>query len=538
MLQLIERQRGGHKQTAPRRRPRLRLPSRRGLLRGVALVAAVIALAVGGILLGLRAAGDTTRNTAIGSVSFAVSPAWHGQVDAFIPIADWGVRAHAFRVPLKIHVEPRAVRRGAVVSAASGNGTVLAVAERDSRHAARAALLHAGLWGVGGALALGVIAALALAHRPGVRRRTVAAVALAPAVCAVALCAGVLLRLSATFDSDAFSHPRFYARGAELEQLLRVASNAQEEAAGYTSQVQRALGSFAALVATGARFARPVPATREAILASDLHDNLLAMKAVRNQFGRQPIFFPGDFGQTGSSTETRLLVSSFKRLTQPVIAVSGNHDSALLMRHLAAAGVIVLTDRGRLNGAGRTDDKPVQTILGMRVAGYPDPLESRHGDPADPRRIFSFADRPNGKLFYAAAEQRLLNWFESLKQPPQVLLVHQNGLSQYLARSLQLDGYRRRLVILTGHDHRQHIDKYGPVVVVDGGSVGAGGVFGASKTPVGFAHLNLTGGGQLASADLVRAQPFTGGAQADRVVLTSSNPCRGQALVCHKPGGP
>lgn len=539
MLQLLERQRDRDTQAPPRRRRlRPRLPSRRALLRGAALVVSVLVLAVGGALLGLRASGRTTRNTAIGSVSFAISPAWHGQVDAFIPIADWGVRAHAFSAPLKIHVEPRAVKRGAVVSAASGNGTVLAVAERDAGHAARSALLRACFWAVAGALVLGAVAALALAHRPSVRRRTAVALAVAPALCAVALCGAVLLRLSTTFDSDAFSHPRFYARGAELEQLLHVASNAQQEAAGYTSQVQRALGSFAALVASGARFGRQVPATQQAILASDLHDNLLALKAVRNQFGRQPIFFPGDFGQNGSSTEARLLVPRFEQLSQPVIAVSGNHDSALLMRRLAAAGVIVLTDKGRLNGAGRTDGKPVQNILGIRVAGYPDPLESRHGDPADPGRIFSFADRPNGKALYANAEQRLFNWFDSLDPPPQVLLVHQNGLSQFLARTLQVQGYRRQLVILTGHDHRQHIDRYGRIVVVDGGSVGAGGVFGASKTPVGFAHLNLTGRGRLASADLVRAQPFTGGAQADRVVLTTSNPCKGQALVCHKPGGP
>ncbi len=537
MLQLIERQRGGEKR-ARRGLRRPRLPSRRALLHGVALAVTVLVLAFGGILLGLRGSGHTTRNTAIGSVSFTISPALHGQVDAFIPIADWGVRAHAFRAPLKIHVEPRAVKRGAVVSAASGNGTVLAVAERDARHTAHTALLRAFLWAVGGALALGAVAALALAHRPSVRRRTVAAVALAPAVCAAVACGGVLLRLSATFDSGSFSHPRFYARGAELEQLLHVASNAQQEASGYTSQVQRALGSFAELVATGARFARPVPATRQAILASDLHDNLPALKAVRNQFGRQPILFPGDFGQNGSSSETRVLVSRFKQLTQPVIAVSGNHDSAALMQRLAGAGVIVLTDRGRLNGAGRTDGKPVQTILGMRVAGYPDPLESLRGDPGNPSRIFSFADLPNGKALYAAAEQHLLSWFQSLSEPPQILLVHENGLAQFLARTLQVNGYQRRLVILTGHDHRQHMDRYGRIVVVDGGSVGAGGVFGASKTPVGFAHLNLTAAGGLASADLVRVQPFSGAAQADRVVLTTSNPCRGQALVCHKPGGP
>jgi predicted phosphodiesterase len=503
------------------------------------MAAAVLLLTVGGILIGLRGSGRTTRTTAIGTISLSISPAIHGQVDAFIPIADWGVRAHAFRAPLKVHVEPRSVQRGAVISAAGGNGTVLAEAERGARRAARTALLRAYLWAVGGAAALGLVAALALAHRPGVRRRLVVGIGVAPALCAFLICGAVVLRLAATFDSNAFSHPRFYARGAELQQLLHVADDAQQEAAGYTSQVQRALGSFAALVATGGRFAREVPATKQAILASDLHDNLLALKAVQKQFGSQPIFFPGDFGQTGNAAETRLLVPRFEQLGQPVIAVSGNHDSALLMRRLAAGGVIVLTDQGRLNGAGHTDGRPVQKILGMRVAGWPDPLESRHGNPAAPSRIYSFADRRDGKARYAAAQQGLLDWFNSLPQRPDVVLVHENGLAQFLARSLQVAGYQRRLVILTGHDHHQHIDKYGRIVVVDGGTVGAGGVFGASKSPVGFADLNLGAGGRLSSADLVQVQPFSGAAQADRVVLSSGHPCRTeQPLVCHKRGGP
>jgi predicted phosphodiesterase len=498
----------------------------------------VLALAIGGILLGLRAAGHTTRSTAIGTVEFTISPAIHGQVDAFIPIADWGVRAHAFRAPLKVHVEPRAVKRGAVISAASGNGTVLAEAERDSRSATRTALLRTALWAVGGAAALGIVAALALAHRPEVRKRLVIGIAIGPAVCAFLICGAVVLRLAATFDSEAFAHPRFYARGAELQQLLHVADNAQQEASGYTSQVQRAIGSFAALVATGGRFSRAAPVTQEAILASDLHDNLLALKAVQRQFGRQPIFFPGDFGQTGSATEARLLVPRFEQFNQPVIGVSGNHDSALLMRRLAAAGMIVLTDTGRLNGAGRTDGKPVQNILGMKVAGWSDPLEAKT-DPGSPSRIFSFADLPNGTAKYVAAEQRLLNWFEALPERPDVVMVHENGLAQSLARSLQQENYQGRLVILTGHDHKQHIDDYGHVVVVDGGTVGAGGVFAASKSPVGFADLNLIGRGRLASVDLVKVQPFTGSAQADRVVLDTKNPCAGeQPLTCHKRGGP
>ncbi len=534
MLQLIERQRT-RESGRTRRRPRP--PSWRALRRGAALAACALALAFAGLLLGLRAAGTTTYRTAIGTISFSIQPAWHGQVDAFIPIADWGIRAHAFQVPLKIHVEPRAVQRGAVLSAAGGNGTVLAVAERDARRAARSALLNAYLWAIAGALLVGGVAALALAHRPSVGRRLLIGTAVAPALLAAAIGAAVLLRLSATFDSNTFNHPRFYARGAELEQLLKVADNAQREAAGYSSQVQRAIGSFAALVATGGRFARAAPLTHQAILASDLHDNLLALKAVQRQFGSQPIFFPGDFGQTGSGTETRLLVPRLAKFRQPIVAVSGNHDSSLLMRRLAGIGVIVLTQTGRLNASGHTDGRPVQDVLGMRVAGYSDPLEARGSSAASPTRIFSFAELPNAKEAWSAAEQRLLVWFVSLPQEPDVVLVHENGLAQFLARSLQDEGYNRHLVILTGHDHRQHIDSYGRILVVDGGTVGAGGVFAAGKSPVGFANLNLATAGRLDSVDLVRVQPFTGAAQADRVVLSAKNACKGQALNCHTPPG-
>jgi hypothetical protein len=33
--------------------------------------------------------------------------------------------------------------------------------------------------------------------------------------------------------------------------------------------------------------------------------------------------------------------------------------------------------------------------------------------------------------------------------------------------------------------------------------------------------------------DLVQAEPFSGAAQADRVVLSGEQPCVGQRLTCH-----
>src|SRR5919204_308237 len=194
MLQLLERRDG-----APRiRRPRLRKVPPRKAARPLAVAVLLLALTVAGMLAGLRLAGRTTHPTALGTISFSVSPSIHGRVDAFVPIADWGARSHAFQAPITVHVEPRAVNRRTVVNAAGGNGTALAQAERDSRKAARSALLRAYRYAV-----------------------------------------------------------------------------------------------FGALVAAGGRFSTAAPPTTQAVLASDLHDNLLALDAVRSQFRREPIFFPG-----------------------------------------------------------------------------------------------------------------------------------------------------------------------------------------------------------------------------------------------------
>jgi len=528
MLQLIERRDG-----APRiRRPHLHKVPPKKVARPLLVAIGLLALTVAGMWLGLRVAGRTTHKTALGTISFSVSPSLHGRVDAFVPIADWGARAHAFQAPITVHVEPRAVNRRTVVNAAGGNGTALAQAERDSRKAARSALLRAYRYAVLGALVAGLLLALILARRPGVPRGHLIAMAATPPLCAVLIGGAVLMRVKSTFDSGAFDHPHFYARGAELEQLLKVADNAQRVGSGYTSQVQRALGGFAALVAAGGRFSTAAPPTTQAVLASDLHDNLLALDAVRSQFRREPIFFPGDFGQNGSPSESRLLVRKLAKLGAPIIATSGNHDSSFLMQRLADAGVTVLTSKGRLLANGKTDGKPVQKIMGLKVAGHEDPLEWQGADADDPKRVFSFAERPNGGLDFAVAEQQTADWFDALPQRPDVVLIHENGLAQYLARTLHEGSYRRPLTILTGHDHKQHVDKYGPITVVDGGSVGAGGVFGISKTAVGFAYLNLSTP-TLDSVDLVQAEPFSGAAQADRVVLSGEQPCTGQRLTCH-----
>ncbi len=513
--------------------PRL---DRRARLRSIPpwLLKAALVLAVGlvGVLAGMRAAGPTARETALGTVSVRVSPAWHGEVDAFIPIANWGVRANAFSAPLRLHVEPRSVDREALIRAAAGDAAVLREAENDARKAARQALLRALVWSVCGAVALGLAAAL-VARALGARSALhLAGWVVAPVAFAALLSTVVLLRVEHTFHPQSFTDPSFYARGAELKQLLQVAEKAQAEEAGYSNSVQQTLAGYATLLQAGANLA-PVPTKPPAVLLSDLHGNKLVLKPLKKLFSGRPVFFVGDFGQRGTRAEARALIPQVTALGGPLVAVSGNHDSVFFMRRLARAGAVVLTERGRLRGRGGVDGRPVQRVAGLRIAGYSDPLEWHGRDPEDPKRVFSFSERQGGDREYRRTTRSVIQWFARLRPRPDVVLIHQNGLAQALAAAVQADG-DGPLLILTGHDHAQHVDRYGDVLVVDGGTVGAGGVFGVGAESVGLAQLHAEALGPLPRAvDLVTVEPISGAASAERVIVGSPRACERDRVRCH-----
>jgi predicted phosphodiesterase len=499
-------------------------------------LAIVVVLAVSGSLVGLRLAGPVARDTALGTVSVRVGAAWHGQVDAFIPIANWGVRAEAFSGPLSLHVEPRSVDREALLRAAAGDRSVLTEAEEDARRVARGALLRALGWAVAGALGLG-FAALLAARALGRRSLGVGlALLLAPPACAALLSAVVLMRVQDTFDPGAFRTPSFYARGAELGQLLKVADKAEGAGERYSSSVHRTLAGYATLLNAGANLA-PVSAEAPAVLISDLHGNELVLGPLKGLFSGRPIFFAGDFGQRGSRAEASALIPQVRALGRPFVAVSGNHDSRWFMRRLAGAGVLVLTEQGRLRPDGNTDGKPVQRVDGLLVAGYADPLEWRGSNPGDPGRIFSFSEHPDGDRDYARVEDQLLRWFEELPRRPNVVLIHQNGLAQGLAEALHARGHEHSLLVLTGHDHEQHIDRYGEILVVDAGTVGAGGAFGVGAESVGVAQLYIPEGETRPRAiDLVQVEPLSGAASAERVIPASPEACERERVHCHEDG--
>jgi hypothetical protein len=150
-------------------------------------------------------------------------------------------------------------------------------------------------------------------------------------------------------------------------------------------------------------------------------------------------------------------------------------------------------------------------------------MEYRGPNPDDPTRIFSLGQLANPQAELSDVQERLFNWFNSLPVRPDILLVHENGLAQYLARELYADGYRNPLTILTGHDHIQHVNHDGPIDIVDAGTVGASGLYGIGTDYVGLGDLHWSSDTPLLdAADLIQIEPVSGVAQAQRVVLPTA----------------
>jgi hypothetical protein len=480
---------------------------------GVVLLAA--ALTVVGMVTGWRLAGETEEDTRLGRVSFELSPSRGGEIEAFVPVANWGLRADAWDVPVRLGAELRSIDRDALLEAAEGDRRVLEGAAADLRQGARSALVKSMAWGFAVSLLLIALATLLLR---GVRPRWLLP-ATGVAVLLLLTAAGAL-RAQTTFDESGFETPTFFADGAEIGRILELADDPRV-ASGYGSEFASIVRSISTVLSLDD--GRPRPGV-DLYLGSDLHANPLVVGPLAELVGDRPLLLVGDFGQRGNEAEAGLLVPRIAALGSRVIATSGNHDSASLMERLSGAGVTVLTRRGRLEPDGGFRPPPVIDVDGVRVAGSEDPLEYRGDDPDS-------ADRPVTAEAYddPAAEvtewrRQLLAWYRDLRIKPDVLMIHQSGLALWLAERLARDGLRGPLTIVTGHNHRQQVDRVGPVFVVNAGTLGAGGVFGAGTEAIGLAQLHFTEAGALRSVDLISAEPFSGAAQATRVVASTMCP--------------
>jgi predicted phosphodiesterase len=471
------------------------------------LTVAVVCLASIGAGVTALASLRLERELSVGTVRIFVDPGHPGALDLYVPLVDWGVRFGGVRVPVRLRVDVQRIDRDAAVSVAregAGSPRVLARVRRDATDAIASYLRILVAVVVGSALGFGLLVALAL-RGIGLPLRVGALSAVATAA---ALGVAIIVLLPPRGDLGA---PEYYAHGPDIPRALRAVESAEASAGALGDELDSQLVGLAQLVvAPGERTAlggRP-----QITVASDLHNNLLAVPALRRVARGTPLFFVGDLTDRGSPLESQL-TSGILHAGTRLVFVTGNHDSDSGAQELADDGAIVLTERGRLLRGGRFGPMVVR-VAGLRVAGY--------GDPFRRRRARGYVQQ--GALpAPSVAEQNLFaEWLAGLEDKVDVVMVHEPALAAKGIEALRRDPPSHPIVLLVGHTHRADIKLDRDLTVLNGGTVGAGGTGNLGEgAKIGVARMIYgTGGGFTPlAADLVEIDPGNGSATAKRFRL-------------------
>lgn len=446
------------------------------------------------------------RTLSVGSVDLNTDVGHSGSLDLYVPLVDWGVRFDAVRLPVRLKLDVRSLDREVLAGAAAG--TVPAVQElRAEATDALTAYLRALVVVVAlASLGAGVLVALALrsGHVAPLRRLLVVAVGGA-VVCTVL----VVVLLPPRGDLD---DPVYYANGPDIPVALQTLETLRRSGDVLGDELDAQLVGLARLVQSPGR-RQPIETGPRMVVASDLHNNVLALPTLERAARDAIILFAGDLTDRGTPLEsaaTRRVVSAGGRF----VAVSGNHDSDASMRRLAREGAIVLTRHGRyLPGVGY--GPRVVTVGGVRITGYDSPNERRAVD--------DYADR--GSSVTAAERRAFSAWLERLLdvRAVDVVMVHEPELAADAVAQLRREPRVRPPVVVTGHTHRQRVVAVRGVLEVNGGTLGAGGTGNLAEPEadaLGLAVLRYEADPfRVLAVDTVRIDPQSGSASAQRLRL-------------------
>jgi predicted phosphodiesterase len=468
--------------------------------RFLALAGVVVAALGGGLAAFATYSAD--RDLSVGKVRLSIEPFHHGALDLYVPVVDWGARFPAVRIPARVKVDVRSVNRDEAAKLADGGRVDVQALRVEARNGIASYLRELIGITLAASLLIGVLAAFALRSRTGTRLRWLMLTAgLTAGAIAVALV--VLLPPRGPIDQ-----PEYYAHGSDIPRALEVVESATSSPGTLAEELNSQLVGLARLViAPSGRLA--TGGLPRFTLASDLHNNVLALPTVERAAHGGPLLFAGDLTDQGRPFEIGL-VRRVVAAGSPFLFVTGNHDSDTLVQRLVAEGAIVLTERGRLQERGGYGPV-VFRFNGLRVAGYSDRNErlkaNGYQGPPNP------APTPAQKQEFAA-------WLRGLRGKVDVVMVHAPALVETAVAELRADPPKTPLVLAVGHTHMQQAADVAPnVTMLNGGTAGAGGSGNlAEGQPIGLAVLTYQARPAFApvAADLVEIDPGTGAARAVR----------------------
>jgi predicted phosphodiesterase len=475
------------------------------LRRAAALAAIVVATLAGGYLALVSFRQD--RELSVGTIRLSVSPGHKGALDLYVPLVDWGARFEAIPLPARLRVDVRTIDRGTVKRVAAGHKLDVDRVRKEARDGIASYLRNLVLIVLLCAGSLGTLTAFAVRGGATPGLRTTIGTALGAAVL---LAAALILFLPPRGKID---KPEYYAFGPDIPRALSAVEAAQRGSRALDQELNAQLVGLARLVTAPGN--RPTLDDRPRFtLASDLHNNIVAIPILERTAAEGPVFFPGDLTDRGTPIEASL-TRRVIRTGSPFVFSPGNHDSDQLSDGLAREGAIVLTRTGRLNGRGETSGREIVNVKGIRVAGYDDPFERHAGQGfAD---IFRIPD--------ASEIERFADWLRPIRDDVDIVMVHNPALLPLAVKELDARPRTQPLVFLVGHTHHAALTRTRNATVINAGTVGAGGTGSLLKhLDVGIARVTyeIEPRFKPLAVDMIEIDPRSGNATARRERLDES----------------
>ena len=438
------------------------------------------------------------RDLSVGEISISSDLGHRGALDLYVPLVDWGVRFGGVRLPARLKVDVRTVDRDHALRLAEAGSFDVNTVRKEATDAIAAYIKRLVLVVLGSALALGALVALAVRGPP--YPWTFAVVGGVAVACAVL----VVVLLPPRGD---LGTPTYYAHGPDIPRALKAVQTVSASADTLRDELDAQLVGVARLVVApgGRRSADDLP---RLTIASDLHNNVIALPTLEAAARGTPLLFDGDLTDRGTPLETQL-VRRIVRAGKPFVFVAGNHDSDVLERKLVREGAIVLGTDGRLLPGGRRG-AIVNRVAGLRIAGYDDPQMRTQAD--------GYAD--HGATPTTDQQDAFSAWLRPLVDKIDVLMVHDPVLAEPALEQLRTDPPDHPLLVVTGHTHHQSVQRLNDEVsVVNGGTIGAGGTGNLAEkgTSVGLAQVGFARAPfRPVTADLVAIDPGVGSSRAER----------------------
>jgi predicted phosphodiesterase len=364
------------------------------------------------------------------------------------------------RLPARLTVEVRSVDRGAAETLARGHALDVNNVRGEARDAIASYLRELLLIALASGIVLGVLVAAALhgaLPRWSPRLRWGALVALVTSIVTVGLVALLLPPRGRIAD------PTYYAHGPDLPRALDALQALRRSGSALDQELNGQLVGLARLVVAPGEHPE-LSGRPRFVLASDLHNNVLALPTLERATRGLPLIFAGDLTDKGTPLEAGL-VARVARMGSPTVVVGGNHDSDTLLKDLAGAGAIVLTQFGRLRADGSHGPMIVR-VGGLRVAGYDDPFLRRAGQ--------AYEDRFRVGLTNAAVEE-FRRWVARIEGKVDVIVVHEPEVAAGVLADFRRDPPSHPIMVLDGHTHRPFLEADPDLLEVNGGTIGAGG---------------------------------------------------------------